>query len=126
MTDGVWIVAARLDPPVVLASATVRVAADVSGATAPLHFEAKRPWMGKNERIARWVEVEALCLCAHLERQFGAASSDGVRGVDAPGSVKLTALRILRHKAGWQGGPYASAARVVGGTLAAELVSIPP
>lgn len=118
--------AARLDPPVRLASATVPVAADASGATAPLRFEAKRPWMGKNERIARWVEVEALCLCADLERQFGAANSDGVQGADAPSSVKRAALKILQGKASWRRAPRVGATRVIARASATALVSLPP
>ena len=53
--------------------------------------------MRKHERAARWVEVEALCLCAGLERQFGFANAEAVEGVDAPGVVKRAALRLLRQ-----------------------------
>ena len=54
--------------------------------------------MRKHERAARWVQVEALCLCAGLERQFGAASSERVHGLDVPEEVKLAALRLLRQR----------------------------
>jgi hypothetical protein len=54
--------------------------------------------MRKHERAARWVEVEALCLCAGLERQFGFASAEAVDAVEAPKAVKLAALRLLRQE----------------------------
>jgi hypothetical protein len=46
------------------------------------------------ERQARWVQVEALCLCARLEREYGRVDPQIIRSFDYPPAVIEEALRL--------------------------------
>jgi len=73
-----------------------------------------------NERQARWVLVEALCLCAALEREFGRVEAQRIRSFDYPPQVIEEAVRLAaRHQPGrfletlWRLFPALIAARLV-------------
>ena len=84
-------------------------------------LEIKKLGVSKDERAARWVQVEALCLCAALERQLGAATQERLLSLEAPAVVKLAAMRLLRRRELWSG--FAGGQRTAE-PPAAELVSI--
>ncbi|WP_146198033.1 hypothetical protein [Caulobacter endophyticus] len=50
------------------------------------------------ERTDRWVEVEALCLCARLERLYGAAAPDQLVGLDEHPAVLRRASSLSRRR----------------------------
>ena len=53
---------------------------------------------GNTERQARWVQVEALCLCAALEREFGRIDTETIRSFDYPASVIDEAIRLADRR----------------------------
>lgn len=54
------------------------------------------------ERTERWIEVEALCRCAQLERQFGDAMSEHLMQIGEDQALVAEMRRLCEQRRRWR------------------------